>query len=183
MRIFKYVSSRVSLAPTSRLIITKRVFISLLLVSFIFRLFFQVRLSDHDPRGGAKAPEGPLHEWPPLRSVLPGLLGGVGQTGTTVPSVPVSVRRLPHHGGPPPQRPAGRPRRVRQRPHAPQLPLLRVQRFGLLLRLSVLLLLGQGGFLLLPSLLCDAGSFFRLGLFLGVSAASVSFPEGGPSTG
>lgn len=105
----------------------------------------------------------------------------MGQTGTAVPAVPVSVRRLPHSGGPPPQRPSGRPRRVRRRSHAPQLPLLCVQRSGLSLCLSVLLLLGQGGFLLLPYLLRDSGSFFHLGLFLGVSVVTPSFPKGSPS--
>lgn len=101
----------------------------------------QVWPSDHDCRGGAEAPEGPLHEWPPLRSVLPGLLGVVGQTGTAVLNVPVSVRWFPHSGGPPPQCAAGRPRCVGLRSHTPQLPLLRVQCFGLVLCISVLLLL------------------------------------------
>lgn len=148
---------------------------------FVFFSSTQVRLSDHNSRGGAEAPEGPLHKWPSLRSVLPGFLGGVGQTRTAVPAVPVSVRWFPHYGGPPPQRPAGWPRCVGHRSHAPQLPLLRLQCFGLILRFSVLLLLGQGGFLLLPSLLCDSGSFFHFGLFHSVSVAATSFPEGSPS--
>lgn len=149
---------------------------------FIFVCFStQVKPSDHISRGGAEAPEGPVHKWPSLRSVLPGLLGGVGQTRPAVPAVPVSVRWFPHHGGPPPQRPAGWPRCVRHRSHAPQLPLLCVQRFGLILRISVLLLLGQGGFLLLPPLLCDSGNFFHLGLFLSVPVATASFPKRSPS--
>ncbi|KAF6730036.1 Transmembrane protein 180 [Oryzias melastigma] len=50
---------------------------------------------------------------------------------------------FPYHGGPPPQRPAGRPRRVRHGSHKPELLLLTVQRAGLLLRFYVLRLLGQ----------------------------------------
>lgn len=141
----------------------------------------QVRLSDHNSRGGAEAAQGPLQEWPPVGAVLPGLLGVVGPTGAAVPAVPVSVRRLPHAGGPPPQRTAGRPRRVRLGPHAPQLPRVRLQRSGLLLRLSVVLLLGQGGFLLFPSLLCHSGSFLHLGLCVSVSIATATFPKGAPS--
>lgn len=140
----------------------------------------QVRLSDHIARGGAEAPEGPFYKWPSLRPVLPGLLGGVGQARPAVPAVPVSVRQLPHHGGPPPQRPAGRPRRVRRRPHAPQLPLLRVQRVGLRLCFPLLLCVGQGGFLLLPSVLLDSGGFFHFGLFRRVSAAAAAFQQGNP---
>lgn len=138
----------------------------------------QVRLSDNNSRGGAEAPEGSLHKWPSLCPLLPGLLGVVGHAGTAVSALPVSVWRFPHPGGPPPQRAAGRPRCVRLGPHAPQLPLLRVQRFGLLLRIFVLLLLGQGGFLLLPSLLCDHGSFFSPGLLVSISVAKTPFPKG-----
>ena len=74
----------------------------------------QVRLTGHNSRGGAEAPEGSLHKWPSLRSVIPGVLGGLGQARPAVPAVLVSVRRLSHHGGPSSQRPAGRPRRVRR---------------------------------------------------------------------
>lgn len=150
---------------------------------FMCSCFFstQVRLSDIKSRGGAEAREGPLHQWPALRSVLPGLLGGVGPTRPAVPAVPVSVRRLPVHGGPPPQRPAGRSCRVQQRPHAPQLPLLRVQRPRLILRFSFLLLLGQRGFLLLPSLLRGSRSFFHPGICLCVSITAASFPKGSAS--
>lgn len=156
--------------------------LSLLPPDFICVCFSaQVRPPDHDARGGAEAPEGPLHKRPSLRSVLLGLLGVVGQTRTAVLAVPVPVRWLPHSGGPPPQRPAGRPCRVRLRPHAPQLPLLRFQCSGLHLCVSVLLLLGQREFLLLPSLLCDSGSFFHLGLFVRLSVATASFPKGSAS--
>lgn len=144
-------------------------------------VLLQVWLPHHIPRGGAEAPESPLHKWAPLRSVLPGVLGGVGPARPAVPAVLVLVRWLPYHGGPPPQRPAGRPRRVRHGSHKPELLLLSVQRAGLLLRFYVLRLLGQRGFLLLPLLLRDAGGFFHPGLFLCFSEAPASFQKGNPS--
>lgn len=65
---------------------------------FVWLFSFQVRLSDHISRGSVEASEGPLYQWPSLRSVIPGLLGGVGQAGPPVPALLVSVRWFPHHG-------------------------------------------------------------------------------------
>lgn len=66
--------------------------LSLLSPDFICVCFStQVRPPDHDARGGAEAPEGPLHKRPSLRSVLLGLLGVLGQTRTAVLAVPVPV--------------------------------------------------------------------------------------------
>lgn len=148
--------------------------------SFLFCFSTQGRLSDHNTRSGAEAPESALHKWPSVRYFVPGLLGGVGQTRLAVPCVPVSVRRFPHYGRPPPQRPTGGPRSVGRWSHTPQLSLLGVQCFGLILSFSVLLFLGQGEFLLLPSVLYDAGSFFYLGLFPCVPVATESFSKRGP---
>lgn len=178
-------ASNVSLIATEKLLNHHKTcdFTKLLLIffSFIFCCSTQGGLSDHISRGGAEAPEGPLHKWPSLRYFVPGLLGGVGQTRLAVPGVPVPVRRFPHYGRPPPQRPAGGPRGVGCRSHTPQLSLLGVQCFGLILSFSVLLFLGQGEFLLLPSVLYDTGSFFYLGLFHCVQVATESFSKRSPS--
>lgn len=153
-------------------------FIKILLILFCFPT--QGGPPDHVSRGGAEAPEGPLHKWPTFCYFIPGLLGGVGQTRLAVPGVPVPVRRFPHYGRPPPQRPAGRPCGFGRWPHTPQLSLLGVQCFGRILSFSVLLFLGQGEFLLLPSFLYDAGSFFYLGLFRCVQVAAESFSKRSP---
>lgn len=111
-------------------------------ICYVFRFSTQSRLSDHKSRGGAEASEGPRHKWSSLLCVLPGLLGGLGQSRPAVPAVPVSLRWLSHYGGSPPQRPIGGPRCICHRSHTPQLSLLGVQRSGVFLRLSVLLFLG-----------------------------------------
>ena len=137
-------------------------------------------LPDHIPRGGAEAPGRPLPQRAPVRPLLPGLLGGVGAALAPVPGVPVPLRRLPHRRGPQPQRPAGGPGGVGGGSHAPQLPLLAVQRRGLAVRLPVLLLLGQGGPALVPAVLRGAGGRVGAGLLGRVPAATAALREPAP---